>query len=428
MQTILRLILAIALPTALACGDDSSATDSGPGPDAVGMDAGPGGSDAGNDAGNDAGRPDTGPENCSEMTVPGLGTELVGRFNQPVYVTAAPDDPDRLYIVEKQGRIVIWDEGDTSEFLSVGNLNTDGEQGLLGLAFHPDYATNGRFFTYSTPRDPSRNVIDEWRRSDGNPLVADGARVERLLEVNDRASNHNGGMIEFGPDGFLYAGLGDEGAGGDAYGNGQNLNTLMATMVRLDVDNAAGNFVAAGNPFASGGGEPQIWAYGVRNPWRWSFDRANGNMYIADVGQELIEEISVIEPGTSGANLGWPAYEGNDVFDDSQVGDVTNHFAPIHTYRHGDFDGPSIRGGVSITGGYVYRGSAIPGLNGFYIFSDIAVFDVAALRYCEGEASSIQRVEDLSGLAGQLASFGEDGNGELYIVYLGGEVRRIVAE
>ena len=410
----------------MACGDDdSTASDAGPTPDVPGFDGGPP-RDAGPSP--DVPRVDSGPQSCAPMTVPGLTTELVGMFNQPVYVTAAPDDPDRLYIVEKQGRIVIWDDGDTSEFLTVRNLNTDGEQGLLGLAFHPDYAANGRFFTYSTPRDPSRNVVDEWRRSGANPLVADGTSVQRLLEVNDRASNHNGGMIAFGPDGYLYAGLGDEGGGDDSFRNGQNLNTLMATMVRLDVDNAAGAFVAAGNPFEAGGGAPQIWAYGVRNPWRWSFDRANGNMFIADVGQELVEEISVIEPGTSGANLGWPAYEGNDIFNTSMVGSVTEHLAPIHTYRHGDFDGLSVRGGVSITGGYVYRGSAIPGLDGFYLFSDIAVFDVAALRYCHGEASSIQRVPGLSGIQGQLASFGEDGNGELYIAYLGGEVHRIVAE
>lgn len=430
MQTTLRLILALALPTALACGDDdSTAMDSGPMIDAPGFDSGPQpdagpGDDVGTpDAGNDAG-----PDDCTEMTVPGLATELVGTFNQPVFVTAAPGNPDRLYIVEKQGRIIVMDGGTTSEFLTVGNLNTDGEQGLLGLAFHPDYAANGRFFTYSTPRAPARNVVDEWRRSDADELVADGMSVQRLIEVDDRAGNHNGGMVAFGPDGFLYAGLGDEGGANDTFGNGLNLNTLMSTMVRLDVDNAAGDFVAAGNPFEAGGGEPQIWAYGLRNPWRWSFDRTNGNMFIADVGQDAFEEISVIEPGTNGANLGWPAYEGDEVFDDSMVGAVPNHLSPIHTYQHGDFDGPSVRGGQSITGGYVYRGPSIPALDGFYLFSDIASGDVAALRYCDGVASSVQRVDDLSSIAGQLASFGEDGNGEMYIVYLGGQVHRIVAE
>ena len=277
---------------------------------------------------------DVGPSDCSDRSTPTLDTESVGSFSTPVYITAAPDDPDRLYVVEKGGRIKIVEDGVTlaENFLEIGDLLTDGEQGLLGLAFHPNYAENGRFFVYNTPGAPRRNTVDEYHRSDANPMVADSAMVARLVEIPDSRSNHNGGPVEFGPDGFLYVGTGDGGGGGDPDNTGLSTDSLLGSILRLDVDNAAGDYVAAGNPFIDGGGLPQIWVYGIRNAWRMSFDRGTGELYIGDVGQGTWEEIDVIAPGEGGANLGWSAYEGFAVFNESYVDRVTDHHEPIHVF------------------------------------------------------------------------------------------------
>ena len=315
-------------------------------------------------------------------------------------------------------------------FVELDGLLIDGEQGLLGMALHPDFDANGRFYLYYTPARPRRNVVAEFQRSTSNPRVADPTPVATLVEINDSESNHNGGMIAFGPDGHLYVGMGDEGGGGDdhgAIGNALDRTNLFGAMLRLDVDAPERNYAAA-NPFDDG--EPQIWAYGLRNPWRWSFDRQTGDLYIADVGQNQFEEINVVPAGTgAGANFGWRAYEGLNVFDSDTLSLVPEHFEPAVVYRQDDFNVPI--NGCSVTGGYVYRGSVIGELDGWYLYGDFCNLNIGAFRYCDNEVRDHQRVDDLrggsDGRGNGIASFGEDGNGEMYMLFLeSGHVRRIV--
>ncbi|MCB9615195.1 MAG: PQQ-dependent sugar dehydrogenase [Sandaracinus sp.] len=421
-----------------ACGGDDDAPSTDAGPDATvvrdgGMtedaDVPPPDSGGGADAGVDAG-----PPACPSETIPMLGVEDIApgvSFSAPIYATVAPGDTDTIYVVEKTGRIVLVRDGErVGTFLDVsGGLLSDGEQGLLGLAFHPGYADNGRFFLFFTPGSPRRNVVAEYRRSDADPDEADPTEVARLVEVNDSESNHNGGMIAFGPDGYLYVAMGDEGGGGDRhgmFGNGLNLSTLFGSILRLDVDAAGADYAAAGNPFSGAEGLPQIYHYGVRNPWRFSFDRTTGDLWIADVGQNVWEEIDVLPAGTpAGRNLGWAAYEGLSVHRAELVDRVADHYEPIVVYEHNDGSAPA--GGVSITGGYVYRGSAIPSLRGWYLYGDYASPHVGAVRFCDGEVLSHERAPGLSGRGSGLGSFGEDANGELFVVYIGdGKVYRIV--
>lgn len=431
---------AILLATT-GCGDDDATTRPDGGRDGGGTDSG-GDTDAtvDMDAGTDSGGPvdagmDAGPPPpCEAPTIPDLGTVPVVAgmsFDNPVFLTQAPGDAETLFVVEKAGYIRAIRDGAVlpTPFLDIDAVvSSGGEMGLLGLAFHPDYETNGRFFVYYTPS--GRNVVAEYRRSDGDPLVADRTEIDRLVDIPDPESNHNGGMLAFGPDGFLYVAMGDGGAGGDPHGpigNGQNLQTLLGKILRLDVEAAASEYVAAGNPFTSPDGLPQIWAYGLRNPWRFSFDRFTGDLYIADVGQNAVEEVD-FQPASSmgGENYGWRAFEGSSVFDGSLAGMVTNHTPPIFEVGH-DSTTEVLRGACSITGGYVYHGTAIPALRGAYLFGDACSDDVAAFRYCEGEVMGAQRIPSLNGLGAQLSSFGEDHDGELYLIYhASGDVLKIV--
>lgn len=398
--------------------DDSRAQSDGGGTDG-------GGSDAGSDAG--------GPIGCQTAPIPALTSTSISDtgFSAPVFVAQAPGRPDALWVVEQPGRIQLVIDGSVTTFLDMTDrVDFAGERGLLGLAFHPSYADNGRFFVYYTPSDRHSNVVAEYRRSAGDPNVADDAEVVRLVVNDDPEDNHNGGMIAFGPDGYLYAGVGDGGGGGDRHGpigNGQNLDTFMGKILRLDVDAAASGYAAPGNPFEGGGGLPQIWAYGVRNPWRFSFDRATHDFWLGDVGQGDYEEIDFLPSGAPvGANFGWRAYEGDAVYDSDLAPTITNHTPPVFVVdRNGD---PFLRSACSISGGYVYRGSAIPDLAGTYLFGDYCSPDVGAFRYCEGEVRDATTIDGLEGAGSGLVSFGEDLAGNLYIVYIGsGEVRRIEA-
>ncbi|MGE0787587.1 MAG: sorbosone dehydrogenase family protein [Sandaracinaceae bacterium] len=436
MRTCIRITLTLAL--ALAGCDDGSGTDAGPNP---GTDAGPrrdgggggtdGGGDAGGGGGTDAGGTDAGmvTDPCAGSGPPALDVESIGSFNRPVFVAHAPGEPGVLYIVESAGRIQRRDaSGTVNQFLQVTTSCSCGggdERGLLGLAFHPDYATNGRFFIYRTTSGGggAKNRVEEYARSAGDPTVADATMVARLVDQDDFADNHNGGMIGFGPDGFLYVGMGDGGGGGDPQMNGLNTNTFLGSLLRLDVDNMAGGYAAAGNPFEAGGGAPQLWAYGLRNPWRWSFDRVTGDLWIADVGQNQYEEIN-FQPASStgGENYGWRAYEGLHEYSGATAGDLamaTNHTDPIYEYDH------SV--GISITGGYVYRGSAIPELQGYYLFSDYQRSTIEALRQCPGGVDVQTALSPADTGVTQVVGFGEDENGEIYVVGLGGQVVRIIA-
>lgn len=375
---------------------------------------------------------------CESKDLPSVTAEPIApnaSFNQPLYLTQAPGQSETLLVVQRQGKVVrvVNGEKQSPPFLDIESRVTSrgGEQGLLGMAFHPNYEENGRFFVYYTAdenQDP--NVVAEYERSSENPDVADPNEVRRLVEVPDTESNHNGGMIAFGPEGYLYAGLGDGGSGCDTGGqhapdgNGQTVTNLFGTLLRLDVDAPDRDFAAPDNPFVGEEGKDQIWAYGLRNPWRFSFDRRTGDIYIGDVGQNAIEEIDVLPAGTEGGqNYGWRGYEGTETSDISGcpsdvASEIDNHVPPIYEYRQNTTEDVTIRGGESVTGGYVYRGDAIPGLRGYYLYGDYSSDDIAALRYCEGEVVQNTRLPGLGGLAGGLASFGEDNDGELYMVYI----------
>ncbi len=391
------------------------------------------------------GSSDTAPEDgnppCSPPDVSGVGVEdLVDghTFESPVYVTQAPGDDEAYYVVERPGRILVVRDGELRDepFLDIADRVGTGhqERGLLGLAFHPDYRQNGRFFIYYTPADAHKNVVAEYARADGETRRADDEEIRRLVDYEDPEDNHNGGMITFGDEGHLFVGMGDGGGAGDRHGeigNGQNRDTPLGSILRLDVDAEQRDFAAEGNPFADADGDPRIWAGGLRNPWRFSFDRETGDLYIGDVGQDAVEEIDY-QPAESdgGENYGWRAYEGHDVFDESLADEIDDHVPPIATFRHSAEEGPVV-GGCSVTGGYVYRGDAHEGLQGAYLYGDFCAPHVAAFRYCDGEVVGHQRVPGLSELGGPtgLGSFGEGNDGELFLVHHGsGHVKRLVSD
>lgn len=389
---------------------------------------------AGTDAGETDAGPgvDAGPMDCAPQTVPALTFEAVGSgWSAPLFLTQPPGSDD-FYVLQQGGLIQrLATDGSVSEFVDVSGLvpdvmpGTGDETGLLGMAFHPDYATNGRFFLYYAPSGSNR--LDEFARIPGTE-TADPTPVATLIDIPDPEWNHNGGMLAFGPDGFLYVGTGDGGGGGDRHGptgNGLNLDTLLGKILRIDVDNAAGGFAAAGNPFEGGGGLAQIWAYGIRNPWRFSFDRVTGDLYIGDVGQGNWEEID-FQPASSsgGENYGWRAYEGLEVFCNpgttacmDELALVPVHAEPVVVYPHA-------ASACSVTGGYVYRGSAIAGLQGWYLYGDYCTGNVSAFRMCGGEAVDVQDVPGLASGFG-LTSFAEDQSGELYML-TGSSIRRII--
>ena len=303
------------------------------------------------------------------------------RFQRPVWVGVAPGDAETMYVVEQGGTIYAFDRRrevvEAEVFLRVPEVTRDGnEEGLLGLAFHPDYAANGRLFVYNSvgrpdcPDDARRcSRISEFRRDPENPRRAQLGSQRVLLEVPQPSSNHNGGDLHFGPDGRLYASLGDGGGAGDRPNNAQNTNNLLGTILRIDVDEVpegATYGIPPGNPFADGvGGRPEIWAWGLRNVWRMAFDPSTGLLWAGDVGQGAFEEIDVIVSG----NYGWRGREGFVCFDDPLCdGD---YIPPVHAYPRGE--------GTSVTGGLVYRGARLPALWGAYVFGDYGSGAVWAL-------------------------------------------------
>jgi glucose/arabinose dehydrogenase len=340
--------------------------------------------------------------------------EIITELKSPVYVTHAGDGSGRLFIVEQDGYIQIAQNGAVQEkpFLDVRSLVTrEGlEQGLLGLAFHPNYAENGQFFIYYTAVD-GKNTVAEYRVSAGNPDRAETGSAQILLAIDDPYGNHNAGQLAFGPDGYLYVGTGDGGSAGDPHGNGQNGHALLGKMLRLDVDNGTPYRIPPDNPFVGNNDfMPEIWAYGLRNPWRFSFDRETGDLYIGDVGQGNWEEID-FHPATSrgGDNYGWNILEGTHPYSGVLVS--VGLIQPIAEYSHED--------GCSVTGGYVYRGEMLPGLRGWYLFGD----------WCSGIIWTT-RPDDagnwhtawLMNTGKMISSFGEDEAGELYVVDYTGSI------
>jgi len=351
-----------------------------------------------------------------------LGLELVtGTFTLPTGVTNAGDGSRRLFVVERGGRIWIVNRDGTvapMPFLDIASrIVSSGEQGLLGLAFHPRYAETGRFFVAYTRQPDGADVVAEYRVSSAAD-TADPASERILLAIPDPAANHNGGALVFGPDRLLYIALGDGGGQNDQFGNAQNLNSLLGKILRIDVNapRSSGRVYAipADNPFASGGGAPEIWAIGMRNPWRISFDRAWHDLYIGDVGGGNWEEIDR-QPAEAagGLNYGWPIMEGRHCLAGSCT--MTGYVQPIAEYSH-DL-------GCSVIGGYVYRGAVQPGLQGVYVFGDWCSGRIFTLDV-DGETITPKTVLE-SGL--QVSSFGEDEAGEIYLVdFAGGGLYRIV--
>ncbi len=342
-----------------------------------------------------------------------VGAEpFIANLKKPVLVTDAGDGSGRLFIVEQRGDILIAENGRVREtpFLNLrGKVNSqDNERGLLSVAFHPDYKNNGIFFVDYTGEPDGATVIERYRVS-ADPNVADANSGRVILEFAQPEANHNGGMMAFGPDGYLYIGTGDGGGAGDEHGpigNGQNLNTLLGKMLRIDV-NADPYAIPADNPFVNrADAKPEIWAYGLRNPWRFSFDRATGDLYIGDVGQGSREEIDFQAASAHGGeNYGWRIMEGDECYDAAQNCARTDLIPPIAVYSH-DF-------GCSVTGGYVYRGQTYAWLDGQYLFAD----------YCSGivwatarDANGVWQTRRVGKFDDTISSFGQDANGELYVV------------
>ena len=345
---------------------------------------------------------------------------LASGLSQPLYVTAPPGDTARLFVVLQTGqmRIIRHDTLLPAPFLDVTALvSCCGEQGLLSMAFHPNYAQNGFFFIDYTDVNGDTRVARY--RVSANPDSADGASATAILSQAQPFANHNGGLLLFGPDGCLYVGLGDGGSGGDPQGNGQNLGTLLGKILRIDVNGSLPYAIPAGNPFAgTAGARPEIWAYGLRNPWRFAFDRQTGDLYIADVGQNLHEEVD-FQPAASrgGENYGWNVMEGLFCYNASTC-TQTGLTLPVLDYAHDQ--------GCAIVGGYVYRGTRLRILAGSYLYSDNCTGFVRSLRVANGQVTE-QHDWSILLQAGQgVTSFGEDARGELYITTGSGSVYRIV--
>jgi len=324
-------------------------------------------------------------------------------------VDLQPDGSGRLFVIEKPGRIRILENDQLVDapFLDITDRVGSGgnEQGLLGLAFHPQYAQNGRFFVNYTDKS-GKDTIARFQVS-SDPNVADPNSEVKLLSIDDPFPNHNGGVLAFGPDGYLYAGLGDGGSAGDPFGNGQNTKALLGKILRLDVDSAEPYAVPADNPFGN-----EVWAYGLRNPWRFSFDKSTGDLYIGDVGQNAWEEIDFLPAGSpGGTNFGWNFREGAH---DYKGGGPAGMLDPVAEYSHQE-------GGCSVTGGYVYRGS-MSEWNGIYLYAD----------YCSGlmwgliNSNGTWQSQPLFDLDVTITSFGQDTAGELYILSDSGGVFRLV--
>ncbi|HET9986109.1 MAG TPA: PQQ-dependent sugar dehydrogenase [Longimicrobiales bacterium] len=344
----------------------------------------------------------------------GLQTVAEGLIS-PVYLTTPPGDA-RLFIVEQPGRIRIVKDGRLLDrpFLDItAKVRSGGEQGLLSVAFDPKYGETGFFYVDYTDRNGDTRV--ERYRVSADADVADPASVKPILFQAQPFSNHNGGLLVFGPDGMLYVGLGDGGSGGDPQGNGQSLGTLLGKILRIDPGRGDPYAIPADNPFvARAGARPEIWAYGLRNPWRFAFDRTAGLLYIADVGQNKYEEVDAEPAGAAGLDYGWNRMEGLHCYGASTC-DQSGLRLPVLEYEHPD--------GCSITGGYVYRGRAIPEIAGQYFYSDYCGGWLRSFRL-QGRTATPRRW-DVGNLDG-ITSFGEDAAGELYVVVQGGTVSRIV--
>ena len=344
----------------------------------------------------------------------------IGQFEQPLFVAQPPGERRDLYVVEKTGRIVLVRDGRElpEPFLDLsGEVSTGSEQGLLSMAFAPDYIRSGRFYVDFTDTEGDTR-IQEFRRSESNPAVADPSTRRELLFVDQPFANHNGGLLLFGPDGKLYVGLGDGGAAADPMRNGQDLGTLLGKLLRIDPLPSGGEpyRTPRSNPFVDReAARREIYAYGLRNPWRFSFDRLEGALSIGDVGQDEVEEVDLVLKGEgAGANFGWSAFEGDQRFNADQ--DAPGHVPPVLTY-------PLDVGTCAVTGGYVVRDESLRSLYGRYLYADFCVGRLRSFTARPGRHASDDR--PLGPTVPLLSSFAEDDRGRIYVTSLEGPVYRL---
>jgi glucose/arabinose dehydrogenase len=343
----------------------------------------------------------------------------IGEFEAPLYVAQPPGEREDLYVVEKGGRIVLVDDGEPlgQPFLDLsGEVSTGGEQGLLSVAFAPDYSRSGRLYVNFTDTEGDSR-IQEFRRDPDDSTRADPASRRELLRIEQPFENHNGGLLLFGPDDLLYVGSGDGGAGGDPMRNGQSLSTLLGKILRIDPSPAGDRpyAIPTSNPFVDEpGARGEIYSYGLRNPWRFSFDRLGGALSIGDVGQDSTEEIDLVARGEGrGANFGWSAFEGNERFNDDQ--EASGHIPPVLTYPLG--------GACAVTGGYVVRDESLRSLYGRYLYGDFCVGQLRSFPSRPDREAMDDRPLGLE--VPQLSSFGEDSRGRIYATSLDGAVYRL---
>ncbi|MEP6594905.1 MAG: PQQ-dependent sugar dehydrogenase [Ginsengibacter sp.] len=378
-------------------------------------------------------------ENSSDSTDPvGTDTSSVSdkykldeafpglEFNLPLELTSPNDGSDRIFVAEQGGVIKVFPAKagvtESTVFLNIiSKVSSGGEKGLLGLAFHPDYKSNGYFYINYTRANPLETVIARYKVSSANPDVADAASEQILLTYTQPYENHNGGKVAFGNDGFLYIAAGDGGSGGDPGNRAQNRKELLGKILRIDVNNPAGNLkygIPADNPYAknSDGYREEIYAYGLRNPWRFNFHRETGTLWAGDVGQNKIEEVDIIEKG---GNYGWRIMEANECYNSSNC-DKTGLSEPIWSYHQ------SSETGRSVTGGYVCEDENLPNLKGKYIYGDYVSGNIWALTYSGKIAVKNELITTLSG---NLSSFGEDSKNNLYVLaYANGKIYKFTAK
>ena len=379
------------------------------------------------------------------------------QIDRPVWLGEAPDGSGRLFAVAQAGTIYVFKKGsdgsDAKEFFNIEDRQPyfDNEDGLMSIAFHPGFKTNGLFYVYYNQKNPAdqhtqpqnypfRSVISEFKVSAADPDKADLASERVVLEVPQPFSNHKGGEVAFGPDGYLYIGLGDGGNGGDPFGSGQNTSVLLAKLLRIDVNSrstAGGRRrvnlaygIPQDNPFAHEAYEgpsaarKEIYAYGLRNPWRWSFDRQTGDLWVGDVGQDLWEEVDLITPG---GNYGWSVREGAHYYKPGPEG--ARYIEPVMEYTHrpdlmakGMFPDHTI--GLCVIGGYVYRGAKYPALQGVYVYGDYNLGTIWGFRY-DRDARKVTIEGTLLKQPNNISSFAEDADGELYAITLNGPIYHI---
>lgn len=398
-----RLLALCSAAVFAACGGDDSA--GGPSPS-------PSPSSPGTCA---AGPPVPGTPNLA-LTVVASG------FSDPLDLQTPAGERGRLFVVEQGGRIRIIRNGSVvaTPYLDVSDrISSGGERGLLGLAFHPQFAQNGRFYVNYTDRRGDTH-ISEFRAAAPSADTVDPS-TERLILFNTQPfANHNGGGLAFGADGFLYIGLGDGGSGGDPFGNGQSLSQALGKMLRIDIDRGSPYAIPGNNPFVSrAGARGEIWAFGLRNPFRFSFDRSTGDLYIGDVGQNQIEEVDVgLRSRGGGENYGWNITEGTQCFRPSSGCSTAGLTLPLTQYNHAL--------GCSVTGGYVYRGCRQPGYAGTYFYGDFCSGLIRSFRLANGAATEERDwTSALNSGRFSISSFGTDDDGELYVVDYGGQILRL---